>query len=84
MALPIEHLPKLSVIEGGRDWRIDEAHIEAIAFMDEVEVAVALIVDQITGLPVPSIRAINEAHRLAHRAQLARAEMLALGPKDAA
>ena len=82
-------LPVLSVIEGGRkpDRRsaLEEAHIEAIAFCDEVEWAALEIVNAVTGLPVPSMKAINEALRMAHRAHAAKAELLALrGPEDAA
>lgn len=85
MALPLEHLPPLRVIDGGSSrMRIEEAHVEAIAFMDEVQRACAEIVNAVTGLPVPSMAAIDTANRIAHRATLARAELLALGPKDAA
>ena len=69
----------LTVIDGGSPlMRIEEAHIEAIAFCDEVEWAAAEIVNAIVGLPVPSMKAINEATRMAHRASAARAELLAL------
>jgi hypothetical protein len=85
-ALP--SLPTLTVLEGGRkpDRRsaAEDARREAIAFTHEVEWAAAEIVNAITGLPVPSTHAINEALRMAHRASAARAELLALGPKDAA
>jgi hypothetical protein len=64
--------------------RREEAHIEAIAFMDEVRAAALVIIDAITGLPVPSMKAINEAYRLAYRAEVARAEMLALEPEPVA
>jgi hypothetical protein len=75
----------LTVIDGGSPlMRIEEAHVEAIAFTHEVEWAAAEIVNAITGLPVPSTHAINEALRMSHRASAARAELLALGPKDAA
>jgi hypothetical protein len=86
MALPFERLPHLRLIDGRGTAvsRIEEAHVEAIAFTHEVELAAVLIVDQITGLPVPSVAAIDAANRIAHRARLARAELVALGPKDAA
>ena len=61
---------------------LEEAHVEAIAFTYEVEAGVSLIVDQISGLPTPSLSAIEAAFRLAHRARLARAELIALGPTD--
>ena len=74
--------PFLRVIDGGSpQMRIEEAHVEAIAFTHEVEWAAAEIVNAVTGLPVPSMKAINEALRMAHRASAARAELLALtGP----
>lgn len=86
MALPADRLPHLRLLDGRATGasRIEEAHVEAIAFTHEVENAATLIVDQITGLPTPSMSAINAAYRIAHRARLARAELLALGPKDAA
>lgn len=87
MAIPVDHLSTaLTVIEGGRALRQrrDEAHIEAIALCDEVEWAALAIVNEIVGLPVPSTVAINTALKMAHRASAARAELLALGPKDAA
>lgn len=85
MALSAAPLPHLRVIDGGSPlMRIEEAHIEAIAFTHEVEAGVALIVDQIAGLPTPSLAAIDAAYRLAHRARLARAELLALTPEPAA
>jgi hypothetical protein len=75
-----------TVLEGGRAviQAIEEARVEAVAFTHEVERAAALIVDAITGLPTPSAIAINEASRMAHRARLAREELLALDPRDAA
>ena len=87
MAIERHDLPPfgLTVIDGGRDWRADEAHIETIAFLDECEAAAVAIVDAIAGLPVPSAYAINEAGRLAHRARLAKAEILGLiGPEPTA
>lgn len=85
MALPVEHLPRLRVIDGGSpSMRIEEAHVEAVAFCDEVVSGAARIVDALFGLPVPSALAINEAMRLAYRAERAKAELVALGPKDAA
>ena len=88
MVLPAAPIPPFVVIEGGRkpDRRsaLEEAHVEAIALCDEVEWAAAEIVNAIIGLPVPSMKAIHEATRMAHRASAARAELLALGPKDAA
>lgn len=85
MALPAEHLPRLRVIDGGSPvMRIEEAHVEAVAFCDEVVSGAARIVDALFGLPVPSALAINEAMRLAYRAERAKAELVALGPKDAA
>lgn len=76
----------LTVLDGGRAriQAIEEAHIEAVAFMDECVTAAALIVDAIAGLPIPSLRAIETANRLAHRASLAKAELLDLGPRGAA
>ena len=81
----------LSVLDGGRDRRRtaesrrDELHIEVLAFFAEVEHDAAVIVDAVTGLPVPSMVAINRANRLAYRASKAREEWVALsGPEDAA
>lgn len=72
--------PPLTVIDGRLtiDARRDEAHIEAIAFCEEAIAATARIVNAITGLPVPSMTVINEATRLAYRAEFARAELIAL------
>ena len=88
MALPAAPVaaPGLTVIEGGRAVRqaIEEAHVEAIAFTHEVEWAAAEIVNAVTGLPVPSMKAINEALRIAHKANAAKAELLALSPDGAA
>lgn len=85
MAIPVDHLSAhLTLIEGGRaiSQRRDEAHIEAIAFMDEVARTAARVVDAITALPVPSMVAINEVNRLAYRATLARNELLTLTTPD--
>jgi hypothetical protein len=81
MTLPAAPLlPHLTVIDGGSPgMRRDEARIEAIAFLDEAEASALLIIDAIVGLPVPSLFAVNEAGKIAHRAALARAEILALG-----
>lgn len=76
--------PALTVIEGGRQWRAEEAHVELLAFLDEAEVAAMRIIDAIAGLPVPSIRAINEAGKIAWKAQQARAEYMALTTPDPA
>lgn len=79
-------LPYLTLLEGGRkpDRRsaAEEAHVEAVAFCDEVVSGAARIVDALFGLPVPSALAINEAMRLAYRAERAKAELVALGPRD--
>lgn len=71
---------RLTVIPGGRAarQRRDEAHIELLTLFAEVERAVSVIVNAITGLPVPSTVAIHEAMRLAYRAQVAREEWLSL------
>jgi len=77
MALPVEALRNhLTVLEGG--WKREEARVEAIAFLDEAEASALAIIDAIAGLPVPSVFAINEAGKLAHRARLARNEIVAL------
>jgi hypothetical protein len=82
MAMQREHLSHhLTVLEGG--WKRDEARIETLAFLDEAEASALLIINAITGLPTPSVLAINEAGRIAHRARLARAEILALTPDGA-
>lgn len=83
MALPVDRLHQhLTLLEGG--WKREEARIEAIAFLDEAEASAVAIIDAIAGLPVPSVFAINEAGRIAHRARLAKAEILSLGGGDAA
>lgn len=87
MAIPIDQLPPfgLTVLEGGRDWRADEAHVETIVFMDECVQSAEAIILAVANLPTPSLFAINEAGRIAHRAAAARAELLALTtPDDAA
>lgn len=86
MATPVEHLPRLRVIDGGSPaMRREEAHIELLTLFAEVEAAARVIVNAVTGLPVPSMVAVNEAHRMAHRAQKARDEYLSLtGGNDAA
>jgi hypothetical protein len=73
--------PALTLIDGrlSDTARKDEARIEAIAFLDEAEASALLIIDALVGLPVPSLFAVNEAGKIAHRAALARAEILALG-----
>lgn len=70
---------RLRVIDGGSlTMRRDEAHIEAITLCDEVLQGVGRIVSAITALPVPSMSAVNEATRLAYRADFAKAELIAL------
>lgn len=79
MPLSAAPAPRLRVIDGGSlTMRRDEAHIEAVAFCDEVTAAVARIVDAATALPVPSMFIVNEATRLTYRAEFAKAELLAL------
>lgn len=84
MALPADQLPPfgLTLLEGG--WKRDEARMEALAFLDEAEASAIAIIDAIAGLPVPSVFAINEAGRIAHRARLAKAEIAALTSPDGA
>jgi hypothetical protein len=67
-------------------WKREEAHIEAIAFMDEVAQSCEAIVTAIALLPIPSMLAIQEAGRIAVRAELAKRQILdLLGPEpDAA
>lgn len=79
MALDRAPAPALTVIDGGRTWQQDEAHMELLTLFAEIQVAARVIVNAVTGLPVPSMLAINEAQRLSYRAERAREEWLALG-----
>lgn len=81
MAIPVAPLSTgLTLVQGGRTLtqRRDEAHIEAIAFMEDVHRAAIRMIDAVMGLPVPSMLVIHEANRLAYRADFAKAELLAL------
>ena len=75
--------PRLHVIEGGRkpDRRSagEEAHMEVMAFFDEVEQSVTAIAEQSLGM-----RVLNECSRLAHRTAQARREWLLLTHPDGA
>lgn len=85
MALPAPR-PRLTVIDGRStaDKIRDEAHIESIALCDDVIAAAAKIIDAATGNPVPSLFIVNEATRLAYKADFAKAELLALTTPDGA
>jgi hypothetical protein len=60
------------------DWRADEAHIEAVAFMDEAATTATGIVNAELDRDVPSARVIDLAGRLFIRAGLAKQEVLRL------
>ena len=91
-AAPAPHEASLTVLRGGktpgpkpsRASVMDDARVEAIALCDEVIVAAQRIVNELIGLPVPSMLAIHEATRMAARATRARAELLRLDPDGAA
>lgn len=80
MVLDVREAHRLRVLEGGRALRQarEEAHIEAVAFMDEAAALAERIVGVIAGLPVPSAFAMNELGRLAFKARAAREELLRL------
>lgn len=77
--------PSLTVLEGGKTWRADEAHVELLAFLDEAESLSLRILDAVVGLPVPSMVAVDLAGKIAYRAGKARAEYWSLvGPDPSA
>ncbi len=77
--------PFLTVIEGGTaTWRADEARVEVLAFFDEVKTAASDIVGLEASARVPSLRIMNIAGRMGHRAMAAKAEYLTLTGPEAA
>lgn len=66
------------------NWHLEEADIEAVAFMDEAIAAMERIVNAELARDIPSGSVIQEAGRVAHRAALARAEVLRLRGGDEA
>lgn len=86
MAIPREHVPHLTVIDGRKSSASarDEIHMELLTLFAELETAARVIVNAIIGLPVPSMLALNEAHRMAARVRAARDEYLAMTDPDGA
>lgn len=87
--------PRLTVLEGGRDWRADEAHVEVLTAFGEQLAGLATAFDLFTGIafdygangPVDLrwLRLSDMFGRMSERLAKAQAEYLALvsGPEIA-
>jgi hypothetical protein len=93
MIAEIRPRPQLDVIEGGRDWRADEARVEVLAAFDEQiedaerlhSMVASLAHDYQDGTRPTDLRwhrAIEFAGRIGARATAARAEYLSLTDGD--
>jgi predicted protein tyrosine phosphatase len=75
-----ESIPVLTVLSGG--WKADEAHVEALSFMQEVNRDANEILRCERSMTVPNARVVFLSGRMAGRSERVQHELKALAPGD--